>query len=151
MLQSQVTKKNKENVNFKDSRPSKLFVLYGEIEASGPYKSASAKGSVGQGGFKNKVGIVNKNSTGVIKTVFLPNEDMNKLRIEVEELKAFQKSQRGFYGEFLTAMDNDEVIRQTEFSNIETDRKFILFSLPKCQRRSVNYKSVKLKEKGRII
>lgn len=53
--------------------------------------------------------------SGVIKTIILPNEEINRLAIEAEELKQFLSAQRQVYEESVAAFDKDRIIREQEF------------------------------------
>jgi hypothetical protein len=53
--------------------------------------------------------------SGIIKTVILPNEEVNRLAIEAEELKQFLHAQKQVYEESVKSYDKDRLIREQEF------------------------------------
>ena len=53
--------------------------------------------------------------SGIIKTVILPNEEVNRLAIEAEELKQYLHAQKQVYEESVKSYDKDRVIREQEF------------------------------------
>lgn len=54
--------------------------------------------------------------TGIIKTVILPNEEINRLAVEAEELKQYLSAQRQVFEESISAFEKDRLIREQEFS-----------------------------------
>eukprot|EP00350_Pseudokeronopsis_sp_OXSARD2_P009033 CAMPEP_0170548486 /NCGR_PEP_ID=MMETSP0211-20121228/6806_1 /TAXON_ID=311385 /ORGANISM="Pseudokeronopsis sp., Strain OXSARD2" /LENGTH=63 /DNA_ID=CAMNT_0010854075 /DNA_START=613 /DNA_END=804 /DNA_ORIENTATION=+ len=52
---------------------------------------------------------------GVVKTVILPNEEVNRLGVEVEELKCFMNAQTVMFEEAIKAFEKDKNIRMQEF------------------------------------
>ncbi len=52
---------------------------------------------------------------GVVKTVILPNEEINRLGVELEELKCFLSAQNALYEEAIKAYEKDRAIRMQEF------------------------------------
>jgi len=53
--------------------------------------------------------------SGIIKTVILPNEEVNRLAIEAEELKQYLHAQKQVYEESVKSYDKDRLIREQEF------------------------------------
>jgi len=53
--------------------------------------------------------------SGIIKTVILPNEEMNRLAVEAEELKQYLSAQKRIYEDSITAYDKDRLIREQEY------------------------------------
>lgn len=53
--------------------------------------------------------------SGIIKTVIMPNEEINRLAIEAEELTQYIEAQRRVYEESVSAYDKDRLIREQEF------------------------------------
>jgi hypothetical protein len=62
-------------------------------------------------------------SSGIIKTVILPNEEVNRLAIEAEELKQYLHAQKQVYEESLVAFEKDRLIREQEFKMKEQEFK----------------------------
>lgn len=54
--------------------------------------------------------------TGIIKTVILPNEEINRLAVEAEELKQYLSAQRQVFEESISAFEKDRLIREQEFT-----------------------------------
>ena len=54
--------------------------------------------------------------SGIIKTVILPNEEINRLAIEAEELKQLLQAQKQVYEESVQAYEKDRLIRDQEFN-----------------------------------
>ena len=61
--------------------------------------------------------------SGIIKTIIMPNEELNKLGLESEELRNFLVSQQNIYEEALSGYHKDRVIREQEFKLKEIDFK----------------------------
>ena len=53
--------------------------------------------------------------SGIFKTVILPNEEVNRLAVEAEELKQYLAAQKSVYEESVKAYDKDRLIREQEF------------------------------------
>ena len=53
--------------------------------------------------------------SGIIKTVILPNEEVNRLAVEAEELKQYLHAQKQVYEESVKSYDKDRLIREQEF------------------------------------
>ena len=53
--------------------------------------------------------------SGIIKTVILPNEEVNRLAIEAEELRQYLAAQKQVYEDSIRAYDKDRLIREQEF------------------------------------
>ncbi len=53
--------------------------------------------------------------TGIIKTVILPNEEINRLAVEAEELRQYLAAQRQVYEEAIGAYEKDRLIREQEY------------------------------------
>jgi hypothetical protein len=79
--------------------------------------------------------------TGIIKTVILPNEEINRLAVEAEELKQYLAAQRQVFEESISAFEKDRLIREQEFSLKEREFSDTLGSLRGRleQRERVNY------------
>lgn len=79
--------------------------------------------------------------SGIIKTVILPNEEINRLALEAEELKQFLAVQKDVYEESVSAYEKDRLIREQEFKMKEQDFQDTLGSLRGRldQRQKVNY------------
>ena len=58
---------------------------------------------------------------GVIKTIILPNEDMNKLGVEAQVLREHIEAQRKLYEDTVAAYNKDRLIRMQEFDLKERD------------------------------
>jgi hypothetical protein len=52
---------------------------------------------------------------GIIKTVILPNEEINRLAIEQEELRQYLAAQKLVYEESIAAYEKDRLIREQEY------------------------------------
>jgi len=50
-----------------------------------------------------------------VRTVILPNEEINRLGLELEELKCFLNVQKALYEETISGYEKDRVIREQEF------------------------------------
>ena len=79
--------------------------------------------------------------TGIIKTVILPNEEINRLAVEAEELKQYLSAQRQVFEESISAFEKDRLIREQEFALKEREFGDTLGSLRGRleQRERVNY------------
>ena len=66
--------------------------------------------------FKKNAKAVQQRKKGIIKTIFLPHEDVNRLRQEIDRLNAYREVQRMLYEEFLAAFEKDREVRGEEFS-----------------------------------
>ena len=78
---------------------------------------------------------------GIIKTVILPNEEINRLAIEQEELRQYLQAQRQVYEESIAAYEKDRLIREEEYQMKEQEFRDTL-ALVKGrldQRQAVNY------------
>ena len=53
--------------------------------------------------------------SGIIKTVILPNEEINRLAVEAEELKQYLSAQQQVFEESVSAFEKDRLIREQEF------------------------------------
>ena len=53
--------------------------------------------------------------SGIIKTVILPNEEINRLAIEAEELKQYLQASKLVFEESVAAFDKDRLIREQEY------------------------------------
>ena len=49
---------------------------------------------------------------GIIKTIILPNEEINRLAVEQEELRQYLQAQRQVYKESIAAYEKDRLIRE---------------------------------------
>jgi len=58
---------------------------------------------------------VHQPGTGIIKTVILPNEEINRLAIEAEELRQYLAAQRQVYDDSISAFEKDRLIRDQEY------------------------------------
>ncbi len=58
---------------------------------------------------------------GVIKTVILPNEDINRLGVEGEELRSHLYTAKALFEEAIVGYERDRRIRQEEFRLKEDD------------------------------
>lgn len=78
--------------------------------------------------------------SGIIKTVILPNEEINRLALEAEELKQYLAVQKQVFEESIAAYDKDRLIRKEEFKMKEQDFDDQLNSLKARldQRTSIN-------------
>ena len=65
--------------------------------------------------YKKNVKAVQQRKKGIMKTIFLPHEDVNRLRTEIERLNAYREVQRMLYEEFLAAFQKDREVRDEEF------------------------------------
>ncbi len=53
--------------------------------------------------------------SGIIKTVILPNEEVNRLAVEAEELRQYLQAQKQIYEDSVKAYEKDRLIREQEF------------------------------------
>ena len=58
---------------------------------------------------------------GIVKTVILPNEEMNRLGMEYEHLQTFLIEQQKLNEDTLLAYKKDKTIREEEFKLKEVD------------------------------
>lgn len=61
--------------------------------------------------YKQSTKILKSNKSGKIKTIFLPHEDVNKLRGQIERLKQYKQDQRDMYTQCLNAYEKDKAIK----------------------------------------
>jgi hypothetical protein len=59
--------------------------------------------------------ITDHSGSGIIKTVILPNEEINRLAIEAEELKQYLQAAKLVFEESVAAYDKDRLIREQEY------------------------------------
>eukprot|EP00347_Sterkiella_histriomuscorum_P001132 403373203 len=80
-------------------------------------------------------------SGGIIKTVIMPNEEINQLGIEAEELRQMLAAQKQLFEEAMGGYQKDRIIRDQEFKLKEQDFKEKLenFKIRLQQRQDVNY------------
>ena len=74
--------------------------------------------------FKKKTGVIKQRVADVMRTIYLPKENYQELRMQSEELNGFKGAQMKFYEEFITGIDRDKVVREEEFRLMEDDSKF---------------------------
>jgi hypothetical protein len=53
----------------------------------------------------------NKSKGGILKTIVLPNEDVNRLSLQTEELRQFIVSQKKMFEDTISAYQKDRAIR----------------------------------------
>lgn len=63
----------------------------------------------------------NFGSSGIIKTVILPNEEINRLALEAEELRQYLAVQKQVFEEAVSAYDKDRLIREQEYQMKQQD------------------------------
>jgi HAMP domain-containing protein len=81
-------------------------------------KVQARKHTLSQGGATmsmRTLGTSDCQGSGIIKTVILPNEEVNRLAIEAEELKQYLHAQKQVYEESVKSYDKDRLIREQEF------------------------------------
>ena len=66
--------------------------------------------------YKQSTKILKSNKSGKIKTIFLPHEDVNKLRGQIERLKQYKQDQRNMYAQCLNAYEKDKAIKKEEMA-----------------------------------
>jgi hypothetical protein len=59
--------------------------------------------------------LTDHSGSGIIKTVILPNEEINRLAIEAEELKQYLQAAKLVFEESVAAYDKDRLIREQEY------------------------------------
>lgn len=79
--------------------------------------------------------------SGIIKTVILPNEEINRLAVEAEELKQYLSAQQQVFEESVSAFEKDRLIREQEFKMKEQEFTDTLGSIRGRleQRQRINY------------
>lgn len=77
-----------------------------------------------------------------MKTVVLPNEDLNRLKIECEQLYDVLKAQEALFHDTVSGYKKDHCVRKQEFDNKERDmaEKIIELEQRHQERKDLNYK-----------
>jgi len=77
--------------------------------------SKSVSGSVSGDKLRSSKGSTEIRPKNMIKTVFLPNEQINNLGIELDILKNQLETDKRFYEQEITFLDEEKQRRQNEF------------------------------------
>jgi len=77
--------------------------------------SKSVSGSVSGDNLRASKGSTEIRPKNMIKTVFLPNEQINNLGIELDILKNQLETDKRFYEQEITFLDEEKQRRQNEF------------------------------------
>jgi len=77
--------------------------------------SKSVSGSVSGDKLRSRKGSTEIRPKNMIKTVFLPNEQINNLGIELDILKNQLETDKRFYEQEITFLDEEKQRRQNEF------------------------------------
>lgn len=81
-------------------------------------KVQARKHTLSQGGATlsmRTLGASDSQGSGIIKTVILPNEEVNRLAVEAEELRQYLQAQKQVYEDSVKAYEKDRLIREQEF------------------------------------
>jgi hypothetical protein len=74
--------------------------------------------------YKQSMKVTKNHQGGKIKTIFLPHEDVNRLRGEIERLREYRDDQRRLYGQCLSAYEKDKDIKKEEIQLRKKDFTF---------------------------
>ena len=105
---------NPRNVNVIDSRPKNE-----KQESLGIQKNLKSKNNECQtyvSKYKQSVKVCRNKQSSKVKTIFLPHEDVNKIRGQIERLKQYKDDQRQLYTQCLNAYEKDKEIKNEEMS-----------------------------------
>ena len=102
------------NVKITDSRPkdSKKASLIIDREKDEKSKEDAWSSYVTK--YKKSKNVPLGKQQGKIKTIFLPHEDVNKLKSDIHKLKEYKDSQRKLYSQCLMAYEKDKDIKREE-------------------------------------
>ena len=81
-------------------------------------------------------------TSGVIKTVIMPHEDINRLGVEAEELRCFFNGQQALFEEAIRGYHKDRIVREEEARLKEEDFKATIRDLTARVQKTedINYK-----------
>jgi hypothetical protein len=64
--------------------------------------------------YKQSMQVCKNKQSGKIKTIFLPHEDVNKVRMQIDSLRQYKEQQKKLYQQCLSAYDKDKNIKNQE-------------------------------------
>mmetsp|Transcript_32697 Transcript_32697/g.28959 ORF Transcript_32697/g.28959 Transcript_32697/m.28959 type:complete len:364 (+) Transcript_32697:239-1330(+) len=110
---------NPRNVKVVDSRPQEGKKESLALEKNQKNKKSSKQTYVSK--YKQSVKVCKNKQSGKIKTIFLPHEDVNRLRGQIERLRKFKDDQKFLYTECLNAYEKDKDIKKEEMNLRKND------------------------------
>jgi len=129
------------SLNKEIGRKHNSSIVSKSTTASSPKKPSSSAAP------RNKKGEVPKNmkSKSVIKTVILPNEDVNRLGLESEELQPFLRDQQALFEQTARGYEKDRILREQEFRLKEVEHAENMGKWEKLykEKDKVNYEMTK--------
>ena len=105
---------NPHNVKVTDSRPRDLKKESLAIERNTKSKKESRQTFASK--YKQSMQVCKNKQSGKIKTIFLPHEDVNRLRTQLERLREYKDDQRRLYTQCLAAYAKDQDIKKEEIN-----------------------------------
>ena len=102
------------NVLITDSRPKDSKKASLAVDKDADEKDKSEQWSSYVSKYKKSKNAPLGKQQGKIKTIFLPHEDVNKLKSEIQKLKEYKENQRKLYSQCLKAYQKEKEIKKEE-------------------------------------
>lgn len=106
------TDNDPHKVKVSDSRPVNTKKESLAIERNNKSKKDSKQTYASK--YKQSMKMCKNKQSGRIKTIFLPHEDVNRLRGQIERLKEYKEDQKKLYNQCLAAYEKDKKIKAEE-------------------------------------